>query len=294
MIYNDSYHDSEVVVKKKKRTVDETISFEELLDQAKKKIVNLTQTAATSVTEICDMTSAEYDDLISSEKLKGKHIMWRNEKAYIYELPLYKHEFATSVFNLAVGNTPHLISVSSPTVSTPAWGAEPDAAYFAFRSLPHGVVPAANRDAKGDVFPNVVVEVGVSESISDLHADAVRWLGPATEVQMVILIKLWKNDKGMLLMIFVRGNVNPINVISFGTKNLHYTANAPLNAARGTTPVTGVIPGGVACNALGLAAFQLSLPIAHFYHRDPNGVPVGQGNIIIDLFDVQQTILAVS
>jgi hypothetical protein len=219
------------------------------------------------------------------------HLMWKNKTVYIYEYPIDpRHEAAIIPIRTAISGAPTITSYGTPSMATAAWTREFDEG---FASIPFMTAPGAAVDANGTPWPTVVVEVGLDESVADLHADVQLWLGANTSVQMVITIKLWAGRQAMLAMSYTRAVLpNPVNVISFGTVNLHHASMAGINAARGATPITGVGAGGPACNAAGIAAYQLPIPTALLYTGDPGGVPLGLGaNINIDLFLVQQRVL---
>jgi hypothetical protein len=230
------------------------------------------------------------------EELSAKHkdlrLMWKDETVILYEYPIKaKHEYCISFINTTLSSVPHILACGHPTMVTANWEREGDQSWASRRFLAN---PGAAVDLNSTAWPAVVLEVGLSETVTDLHNDAQLWLGAATSVQAVIIIKVWKNINAMLAMLFTRAALpNPTHVISFGTAAIHPQSMASVNAASGATPLIGVgTAGAVACNAAGLAAYQLPIPAALLFTGDPNGVPMGvPANINIDLFRVQEDVL---
>jgi hypothetical protein len=137
-----------------------------------------------------------------------------------------------------------------------------------------------------------VVEVHFHTGLQNLYQRAARWLLPATQVQIVISVKIYKRINGQIAMVAIRwerGAANPNYCVSFGTRALHPLSIASING-RGGPPLVGVgIGGAAACNALGIAAYQFRLPTALIFAGSaaPGGAPVFY---TIDLFPIQQAI----
>lgn len=84
----------------------------------------------------------------------------------------------------------------------------------------------------------------------------------------------------------------PTTTISFGTRALGGSSVTSVNNLGGPAIIGVGIGGAVACNAPGMALYQLPLPLARLF---PAGIPGAFGaavNFNIDLFLVQQTVIA--
>jgi hypothetical protein len=77
--------------------------------------------------------------------------------------------------------------------------------------------------------------------------------------------------------------------VSFGSRALRPQSVATINAYAGN-PLVGVGAGGAACNALGIAMYQMHIPAALLF----NGVALPAGAppfYTIDLYRLQQVII---
>ena len=98
-----------------------------------------------------------------------------------------------------------------------------------------------------------------------------------------------------LVLLYLRSNApntSPVQAISFGTAPLHGNAVNSMPAI-----IRPLISGfhGLApqvCNAAGLPAFQINLPVAELYHGvPPAAVPAElSANLQIDLFGIQRAV----
>ncbi len=193
----------------------------------------------------------EFAKFLNKEKKVGKY-EWRKKAGklgtvFIYEVPSNPHEAAAGELHGLFFNLPAVRARASPTMSIGGVGGvprEPDTCIF-----PRGVPkPAANPcDTLGNPWPTVLVEVqfivislpmqvGWDETVADLHADALTWLGAGTTIQIVVIVKLWprrsNGTAAMLAMSFTRGVANPTAAISFGTAAIanHHVTTAQVIA----------------------------------------------------------------
>jgi len=220
-----------------------------------------------------------------------------DESIEIYELPSPQHEATTVAFShllLTAFSAFGCISGSPKLGNNVVGMGEPDSAF-----TPDGLPPVNPPiSSSGMAWPTVILEVGWTESHNDLISDKNWWLAAGTAVQIVIIIRIFGSvgnaippSVPMLAMQFVRGVAAPTQVISFGTRPLHYATVGVTNALG---PITGVLAAGGACNAPALPAFQIQLPTALVF----TGVPIpavlaGFVNISLDLYAIQQNVLKV-
>jgi len=124
-------------------------------------------------------------------------------------------------------------------------GAEPDGA----------VVPRQKsrvpNDANRPMFendkpwPNLIIEIGVSESLSHLERDAALWLGQTTTVQVVLCVKVYNRYSNGRLQLALQTwyrnspNGNPVDHIEFGTGGV---GNAPPPVNTQAAPLVLHIP----------------------------------------------------
>jgi len=152
----------------------------------------------------------------------------------------------------------------------------------------------------------LVLEVGYRESFPHMWNKIASYFGGNSDVQLVILIKIYRRDFGpepMIAALFDRTTANPFRaqqLISFGTLAPHFSVVDDMNnnyAAPGQALV-GVGCGGPPC--LGGAGahpmYQLRIPRAPLLVHAPAAVaaavPVGHANYNIDLHRIQQAVTA--
>eukprot|EP01119_Soliformovum_irregulare_P000687 TRINITY_DN10504_c0_g1_i2.p1 TRINITY_DN10504_c0_g1~~TRINITY_DN10504_c0_g1_i2.p1 ORF type:complete len:224 (+),score=35.91 TRINITY_DN10504_c0_g1_i2:459-1130(+) len=158
--------------------------------------------------------------------------------------------------------------------------------------VPLGRAPPAHniyvRGGSQTPWPSVVFEIAVSRTLTEELNKAIIWLSANTEVQMVIIVKIWNRyanaRQTMAIFAVERGPVNAAGVlqpptitqaISFGTRHIAGpertgdfpgTANCPINLVGALIGVGEIDPAtGVAypaCNGLGLANYQFQIPAA--------------------------------
>jgi hypothetical protein len=216
----------------------------------------------------------------------------QNGTVLAYEVPSRPHGQATTEIQRLLAN--FCVNTANRTLQT--WGetdlrdgaggfVAPDCCL-----IPVGRPTPPIGTVAGDAYPTVVVEVGITQTIPQLHARAAVYFAAATNIRLYLAFKLYKNG-AMLLLFYQRLNAAPLvpDAISFGRHNLHHTVVTSVNALIPAT-FTGVgRPGGVACNAAGIAMYQVQLPVAELYHNVavPAGLPV---NLTVDLFNIQSSV----
>jgi len=139
-------------------------------------------------------TEAFIEKLRNAEHPLTKFLKWKDETVFLIDLPLPEHcraisEISEQIYKQQINCPPGSRLIETRDVTTNI-GKEGDTS-FQPRDKPR---PAQGQgcDVRGNAWPNVVVEVGVYESMSELRHDAREWLGPNTDVQLVILIKIYK------------------------------------------------------------------------------------------------------
>ncbi|RHZ88199.1 hypothetical protein Glove_25g57 [Diversispora epigaea] len=149
----------------------------------------------------------------------------------------------------------------------------------------------------GRHYPNLVVEIGNTESLSHLHGKVMGYFSLQTTIQLYLVIKLYplrqNNTFALLALLYSRNNPNPtipIIVKSFGTtpldvatrNYLQNTINVPVNI------ITGVGYGAVPCNMVNIPGYQLAIPTNSLFNGARDGVLIGiPRNFYIDLFVLQ-------
>jgi len=178
--------------------------------------------------------------------------------------------------------------------------------------LPDGQLNITDRIVPVGVLPNqpvVVVEIGSSETAPHLMRKVKKYFTAQTNVRVVICIKIFSTHaagtKPMLAMVFLRPNpllaigtdIPTSQSISFGTRPL-VAASAAAVAGWGAaiTGVTAAAAPAAYWTGAGLAAYQITIPAATLTTNAPG--PAGGvvfpvvNNLVIDLFEVQQSILS--
>lgn len=154
----------------------------------------------------------------------------------------------------------------------------------------HGAIPPLVGS-----FPALVVEVGWAEGIHELDQDAQEWLSHGTDVQTVLIFKIFKRRRDGTIALFAAlyergtaaradGGTPPSWALSFGTAPLRNPPNLGI-------PLTGIGAGGPPCNALQLPNYVMRIPAARLYHNVVGGVPVGpvgSHDLVLDFYDIQQ------
>lgn len=303
-----------VEVTKRKRTEPDTSSVEdELLLQdlyAKSTLVSDPDRKDTTSGRCVLLSGVSLDQflkLIEREKLdqsKGQ-LMFANGNIIIYELPTGQHHggcFASILVQLG----PHLggCAYGSEQLKSnipAAWSKQPDGWITPNGKPRPGHQNNLRSSYTGAAWPNVIVEVGHSDTVNDILEDCGRWLGPNTTVQVVIAFKIYSVRIGanggitfpIVAMRFRRAQpLIPDVLISFGNRRPHPATMQSFANRAGWPAMTGNIAvGAAACNAAGIPGYQLPLLSADLFFGDvaPAGAPVSYN---IDLFAVLQNLLS--
>ncbi|PKK59418.1 hypothetical protein RhiirC2_794861 [Rhizophagus irregularis] len=188
--------------------------------------------------------------------------------------------------------------------------------------------PAGSGQGANDkdiAYPTMMIEVGFSQSLPDLHRTAALYSNPRTTIQIVLAIKIFgervdpntnTSTVALIAALYLRTSATPLiptSVISFGT------ANPDTNTVNYIINQMGVPPGsfiGVGrpdpnnnnnnfppCNAANLPVYQMNIPGLELFngvpaHLLPAGFPIAPNTppagfaagFNLDLWEVQRTI----
>jgi len=156
--------------------------------------------------------------------------------------------------------------------------------------------PGQGMNPNNDPYPTFVTEFGVSESVDSLHGLALEYFSARTTIRAYLALKIWElrhnNTFAALALLYLRSNVPnsmPVQAISFGTAPIHGLALNSMPPIILPLIVGNHGPVPVACNAAGLAGFQINIPTADLYLGVPAGIPAGvPAQLQIDLFPIQR------
>jgi len=158
--------------------------------------------------------------------------------------------------------------------------------------------PGLGANQSGEAYPTIVFEIGVSESLVQLHELAIYYFSSRTTIRVYIAIKIWnkRNDGtvAMMALLYRRVNFNsnqqqqpqPDAAVSFGTAPPH--GNAKVDEV--TNHPSGVGYGSPDCNGPNLQPYQIRVPAMDLFHDTPGGVPSGTSHFVLDLYNVQQKV----
>ncbi|RUP49241.1 hypothetical protein BC936DRAFT_142986 [Jimgerdemannia flammicorona] len=161
--------------------------------------------------------------------------------------------------------------------------------------------PGQGCNSAGEAYPTMVVEVGVNQSHKSLYRAAAHYFSPRTTIQIYLAIKIFprrqNGTRAMVALRFLRTNPNPTRpdiVKSFGTAPIPRQMKDYLQAKHvPDAAITGLRrPGDPACNAAGIALYQMNFPAALLFNGDPAGVPGAlAAGFNLDLWIVQAAAL---
>lgn len=213
------------------------------------------------------------DFLDAHEDRMGVRLEYCNSCVVVYECPVSLihervHSAVYSVIRTALGVRAYSFGGGGPSCRIGDSSRQPDASLTPFSKPMPGVGAADAADDKGSPFPNVIVEVAVSQTLAAVLSKAAAWVGPDTTVQQAIVVKVGDARDGRARELhaysYVRGAANPVQTIDF---------SIPLHAA--------VAPG--------YPAMQLHVPLAGLFFQAAGGVPAGLADPLdVDFFFVQQ------
>jgi len=234
------------------------------------------------------------------DRTRGR-LLFAEGSIILYEIPSRLHDDIASTINyLFQQHFRAACAVSfSPTCTSIAggWSKEPDGCVIPLTKPNPGPASPLRADNDGNAWPNVVIEIAASDTLTDVLNDAARWLGPHTSVQVLLSIMVWRvtiahgvKSAQMVALRFRRVAPQvPDHIISFGSKHLHHATATSFNKV-GWPTVTGYIAGVAVCNAAGMPNYQLPIPSADVYHGAilPVNAPA---NYDIDLYEIKNALL---
>ena len=213
------------------------------------------------------------DFLTAHEERMGVRLEYCDSRIVIYECPVSAiheviHDTMYKLINSALGV--HALNFRGGGPSCRIGGSSRQAdASLTPRSKPKPGVGAADAaDDQGLPYPNVVIEVAVSQKLEDVFSKARAWIGPDTTVQQAIVVKvgdaLGGGARDLNAYSFIRGAANPAQVIDF---------SIPLHAVAGP----------------GSPAMQLHVPLVGLFFQAVGGIPAGMADPLnVDMFFVLQ------
>jgi len=265
---------------------------QELLDSAKERLLGQ-DPPAEGVVLARNISLESYQKFCEAEKNLPVKIRLVNGEVIAYEVPLGPH--GTTAIQVTqqilrwcyqiTGTAEEDIDVAPNSYFTA------DITFRPRRLPPPPVGQACN--SLGWAFPNMVVEVGYSESIRSLHRWAPFYLSGRTTIMIYLAIKIYPSNT-MVAMLYQRTSQTPNRptiVISFGTRPIHNrVVNFLLNAGVPGANIIGVgRHGAPPCNTSNMALYQLHIPAAEIFHRTPFILP--SVNFDLDLWEVQDRVL---
>ena len=155
-------------------------------------------------------------------------------------------------------------------------------------------------NSSGYAYPTMVVEVGLSQSIRNLHELAPIYFSRRTTIMIFLVIKIFparrrqNNARAMVAMLYLRTSQTPnvpVTVVSFGNAQLNNLVVRFIQTTVGAN-VTGNITGAPPCNGPNIPNYLINIPANALFHGAPGGVPNALvGGINIDLWQIQDLIL---
>lgn len=161
--------------------------------------------------------------------------------------------------------------------------------------------------------PNLVVEVGVIQTLPSLHNRAVRYLTMSDNILLVVIIKIFHRDSengpAMLALLYQRNlhqravitsdQIHPTSAVSFGLSSLNIAEIEMLEYITGfpRTNLRGFLEDGYdsPCTMGNMSLYELVIPVSYLLNEDNYGVInrqwLGCGDWRIDLHHLQTEIL---
>ncbi|EXX54455.1 uncharacterized protein OCT59_021411 [Rhizophagus irregularis] len=233
-----------------------------------------------------------------------------------YEVPLALHAYTSGNINVIMGawnRQDFDYGNNQDLILGPASSRRPNCVIFPkHRSLPAN--PAQIADSIGGAYPTMVVEIGFSQSLSDLYQAVTQYFNQRTTIQIVLIIKIFGiythpntniSTIALVAALFLRTNSNPLvptSVVSFGTANLDSKiVNFIILDMK--TPIANFIGFGLpdpnnnnipfpSCNAAGIPTYIMNIPGTELFDRVPAIYLSPNFNLgcNIDLWELQTTI----
>ncbi|CAB4479885.1 hypothetical protein RhiirA1_495313 [Rhizophagus irregularis] len=240
-----------------------------------------------------------------------------NGNIIIYEVPSFVHGVTAGRILVLMGgwnNWDFAYGTEATMILGPNTAKESDF-WVRPRHLPDPPIGSGlGADRNDKAYPTMMIEVGFSQSLLDLHRKTVLYFSPRTTIQIVLAIKIFgvRTDPNtntstiaLIAALYLRTSATPLiptSVISFGT------ADPDANTVNCIINQMGVPPGsftGVGrpdpnnnnnnfppCNAPNLPDYQMNIPGPELYngvpvHRLPPGFAAGFN---LDLWDIRNEI----
>lgn len=216
-----------------------------------------------------------FDDFLTAhEDRMGVSLEYRDSCIFAYECPVSAIHERVSIavydsLRAAIGIHAFNFSGGAPSCWVGGSLRMPDASLTPRAKPNPGIGAVGAADNKGVAYPNVIVEVAVSQPLADVFSKAAEWVGASTTVQQAIVVKvgdaLGGGARDLHAYSFVRGaGANPVETIDF---------SIPLHSAAGP----------------GSPGMQLRVPLAGLYFQVAGGSPAGMADPLeLDLFVAQQ------
>lgn len=160
--------------------------------------------------------------------------------------------------------------------------------------------PAQACNSSGYAYPTMVAEVGLSQSIRNLHELAQVYFSRRITITIFLVIKMFpirhlqNGRRAMVAMLYLRTSPTPnvpVTVISFGNAQLNNLVVEYIQNTIGAN-VTGFVTGAPPCNGPNIPNYRLNIPANALFVGAPGGIPNGMANgINIDLWEIQDLII---
>ncbi|GES74952.1 hypothetical protein GLOIN_2v1791074 [Rhizophagus clarus] len=170
--------------------------------------------------------------------------------------------------------------------------------------------PGAAANNLGAAYPTMIIEVGYTQSLPDLHRKVALYFSSRTTIQIVLLVKIFKprrdNTITLIAAKYVRTSQTPLipeQVISFGMATpygstincITNTMGVPQNRFIGfgrRNPITG--NNYPACNMAGIGTYIMNIPANELFDGDitvrPFTPAMNQG-FDLDLYEIHEAIV---
>ena len=161
-------------------------------------------------------------------------------------------------------------------------------------------------DRFGTPYPIMIVEVGYTQGLPDMHRKVEFYFDVRTTIQIVLTIKIYEprvdHTAAMIAALYLRTSPSPlipVDVRSFGTSG---PANVSKYYVYNDMGVPHHIFMGVGlsdinnnpfppCAMAGIPAYQMNIPATELFDGDPAGVPASAiGGFNLDLWEFQVVI----
>lgn len=221
-----------------------------------------------------DVSREFFEDFLAAhDERMGVRLEYRDSSIVVYECPVSViHETVQSAvydaIRAALGFRAFSFRGGAPSCKIGCSSRQADASLTPRTKPNPGIGVAAAADAKGFAYPNVVVEVAVSQTWADVGSKAEARIGPHTTVQQAIIVQVGDargaGARVLRVYSYIRGVANP-------AQDINLSLPAPADAVSGS-PV-----------------MQLHVPLACLFYEAAGGVPAGMADPLdVDMFCVQQ------